>query len=71
MDVNLAGDRRLILQHSILNGVRLDERGTREVLQHLADLWGYDVSLREVDAGGVLAKDHAASPRQHLHQGAA
>ena len=71
VDVNLAGDRRLILQHSILNGVRLDERGTREVLQHLADLWGYDVSLREVDAGGVLAKDHAASPRQHLHQGAA
>ncbi len=71
VDVNLAGDRRLLLQHAILNGMRLDERATREVLQNLADLWGYDVSLREVDPSGALVKDHAASPRQHLQQGAA
>jgi stage V sporulation protein R len=63
VDVDLAGDRRLILQHSILNSMRLDERETREVLQHLADLWGYDVYLREVDPSGAVVKEHAASSR--------
>ncbi|MDR3463882.1 MAG: SpoVR family protein, partial [Beijerinckiaceae bacterium] len=63
VDVDLAGDRRLILQHSILNSQRLDERETREVLQHLADLWGYDVYLREVDPAGAVVKEHAASSR--------
>jgi stage V sporulation protein R len=64
VDVNLAGDRRLILHHRALNRVLLDEADSRLVLQHLADLWGYDVLLKEVDPAtdGVL-KEHAASPR--------
>jgi stage V sporulation protein R len=33
------------------------------VLQHLADLWTYDVLLREVDASGTVLKEHSASPR--------
>ena len=37
------------MQHNVLNGILLDEREAREVLQHLADLWGYDVHLKEVD----------------------
>ena len=49
VDVDLAGDRRLMLQHNVLNGMLLAERETREVLQHLADLWGYDVHLKEVE----------------------
>ena len=66
IDVDLAGDRRLMLQHNILNGVLMQERETREVLQHLADLWGYDVHLKEVDqgAGGKVLKEHSASARQ-------
>ncbi len=66
VDVDLAGDRRLILQHTMLNGMPLDEMATREVLQHLANLWGYDVYLREVDKAGSVAKEHAASSRPVL-----
>jgi stage V sporulation protein R len=44
--------------------VLLEEKDARLVLQHLADLWGYDVVLKEVDPAddGVL-KEHSASPR--------
>jgi spore cortex formation protein SpoVR/YcgB (stage V sporulation) len=64
VDVNLATDRRLVLHHRALNRVLLDEKDARLVLQHLADLWGYDVVMKEIDPGtdGVL-KEHAASPR--------
>lgn len=66
-DVNLAGDRRLILHHRALNRVLLDEGDTRLVLQHLADLWGYDVLLKEVDPGNeAVLKEHAASPRGNI-----
>ncbi len=72
IDVDLAGDRRLMLQHNVLNGVLMQERETREVLQHLADLWGYDVHLKEVDqgAGGKVLKEHSASARQAFLAGA-
>ncbi len=64
VDVNLAGDRRLILHHRALNRVLLEERDARFVLQHLADLWGYDVLLKEVDPGtDSVLKEHAATPR--------
>jgi stage V sporulation protein R len=67
VDVNLAGDRRLILHHRALNRVLLDEGDTRLVLQHLADLWGYDVLLKEVDpASDAVLKEHAASPRGNI-----
>ena len=33
------------------------------MLQHLADLWSYDVMLREVDVRDTVLKEHAASPR--------
>ena len=64
VDVDLAGDRRLVLHHSVLNGMLLDENDLSAVLRHLADLWGYDVVLKEVEAGGTVLKEHAASPRQ-------
>ena len=64
VDVDLAGDRRLLLQHNMLNDIRLEERETRDVVQHLADLWGYDVQLREVDAqSGAFVKEYTASAR--------
>jgi spore cortex formation protein SpoVR/YcgB (stage V sporulation) len=33
------------------------------VLQHLADLWSYDVSLVEVDASGEVLKEYVMNPR--------
>src|SRR5262249_45794400 len=64
VDVDLAGDRRLLLRHSVVNGSLLDEADTRHVLQHLADLWSYDVLLRETDASDTVLKEHLASPRE-------
>jgi stage V sporulation protein R len=64
VDVDLAGDRRLILHHSVVNGSLLAETDTKRVFQHLADLWSYDVLLREVEGSGKVVKEHAASPRK-------
>ncbi len=69
VDVNLATDRRLIVHHRALNRVLLEEKDARLVLQHLADLWGYDVVLKEVDpADDAVLKEHAASPRAGILQ---
>ncbi len=38
---------RLELRHHVVDGVTLEEKDADRVLQHLADLWGY-----EVQAGG-------------------
>jgi spore cortex formation protein SpoVR/YcgB (stage V sporulation) len=65
VDVDLAGDRRLFLRHTVVNGLLLEEADTRRVLQHLADLWGYDIVLREVEADGeAVRQQYAISPRQ-------
>jgi spore cortex formation protein SpoVR/YcgB (stage V sporulation) len=65
VDVDLAGDRRLFLQHTVVNGLLLEETDTRRVLQHLADLWGYDIVLREVEADGeAVRQQYAVGPRQ-------
>lgn len=65
VDVDLEGDRRLVLQHAVTNRILLDEGEARRVLQHVADLWGYDVLLKEVEpkSGGVL-KEHKACARE-------
>ena len=67
VDVDLVGDRCLMVQHNIVDDILLDERETVEVLQHLADLWGYDVHLREVNvATETLVKEHKASARRRF-----
>jgi spore cortex formation protein SpoVR/YcgB (stage V sporulation) len=63
VDVDLAGDRRLMLTHAVLNGAQLNEADAKRVLQHLADLWTYDVRLAEIDASGKVLKDYTVSPR--------
>lgn len=64
VDVNLEGDRRLILHHRALNRVLLEEKDASLVMQHLADMWGYDVLLKEIDpATDAVLKEHAASPK--------
>jgi stage V sporulation protein R len=47
--------------------VLMAESDVGPVLQHLADLWSYDVQLKEIDrATGKALKEHRASAR-HTH----
>ncbi len=62
-DVDLSGDRRLMLRHSVVKGAQLNESDAKRVLQHLADLWSYDVSLVEADATDKILKEYAVNPR--------
>jgi stage V sporulation protein R len=63
VDVDLAGDRRLMLRHAVVKGAQLNETDAQRVLQHLADLWTYDVSLVEVGADGKQLKEYVLHPR--------
>jgi spore cortex formation protein SpoVR/YcgB (stage V sporulation) len=63
-DVDLSGDRRLIMHHYALNGALLHAKDAARVLQHVADLWGYDVVMKELETGtGALLKEHVVVPR--------
>ena len=67
VDVDLAGDRKLILEHHVINGVLLAESDADRVLQHLADLWGYEVCLSEIDReSGKELKQHRAQPQSTM-----
>ena len=50
VDVDLTGDRCLILAHYVHDGVLLEEKSSRAVLRHASVLWGYSVKLLEIDA---------------------
>ena len=52
VDVDLLGNRELVLRHTARNGVRLASSTRDGVLQHIRRLWGYGVRLQEVEAGG-------------------
>ena len=39
------------------------ETDAKRVLQHLADLWSYDVSLVEVDTSDKVLREYVLSPR--------
>ncbi len=47
VDVDLRGDRELILRHTVRHGVTLAAAGREPVLRHIRRLWGYDVRLEE------------------------
>lgn len=58
-DVDLRGDRKLVIEHKTKNGVLLDQKEAELVLQHIANLWGYDVYMRETNpSDGSLLKSH-------------
>jgi spore cortex formation protein SpoVR/YcgB (stage V sporulation) len=64
VDVDLAGDRKLILHHRVAERQLLEAEDARLVLQHLADLWGYDCVLKEIDPRTeAVLKEHHASAR--------
>ena len=52
-----------MLRHTMVKGAQLNEADAKRVLQHLADLWTYDVSLAEVDATDKVLKEYVVSPR--------
>jgi spore cortex formation protein SpoVR/YcgB (stage V sporulation) len=59
VDVDLAGDRCLVLSHTVYNGILLEEKTCQSVLRHIAGLWGYNVRLVETDAvGDEILKTH-------------
>ena len=66
VDVDLAGDRKLILQHRVLDGMLLEEDDAQKVLQYVAELWGYDVKLIECGEDGAELATHTASPRRAI-----
>ncbi len=51
VDVDLLGDRPLILRHTTRKGVGLAEAGRDATLRHIRRLWGYEVRLEETPAG--------------------
>jgi spore cortex formation protein SpoVR/YcgB (stage V sporulation) len=50
VDVDMAGDRTLVLKHNVLDKITLDEKSCQSVLRHVAELWSYPVRLLEIDA---------------------
>ncbi|HVC51487.1 MAG TPA: SpoVR family protein [Stellaceae bacterium] len=50
VDVDLTGDRCLVLAHYAHDGVLLEDKTCRAVLRYTSSLWGYTVKLLEIDA---------------------
>ncbi len=50
-DVDLRGDRELILRHAVRNGVPLAAASREQVLRHIRRLWGYEVRMQESRSG--------------------
>ena len=62
-DVDLKGNRRLILTHHVRDGQLLNKSDCDNVLLYLAQIWGYGVKLLEVDAeSGRTLRKHTAVP---------
>ncbi len=64
VDVDLAGDRRLMLQHRARPGQLLAQHDAELTLRYVAELWGYEVTLQEIDSESeaVLATHRAKPP---------
>ncbi len=65
-DVDLEGDRCLVLSHAVHDGVLLDEASAKAVLLQLSTLWHYGIRLEEVDAASdkVLKTHEIAAKHQ-------
>jgi len=65
VDVDLSGDRRLLLEHRTRPGRLLAQKDAMATLRQLAVLWGYEVRLQEVDvANESVLVTHTASPQR-------
>jgi stage V sporulation protein R len=50
-DADLSGSRRLVVTHTVRDGILLDKAEADRVQQYIARLWGYRVKLLEVEDG--------------------
>jgi stage V sporulation protein R len=66
VDVDLSGDRRLMLEHRTRPGQLLAKKDAEATLKYLAMLWGYEVRLHEVDSvtEAVLATHTSSPPKE-------
>ena len=66
VDVDLRGDRELVLRQNIRNGIPLAEQGREEVLPYIRRLWGYDVRLEGVDqtTGETVYESRVSRPAE-------
>lgn len=48
-NVDLHGNRSMVLTHSMNNDITLDEKQATMVISHIHRLWGYDVIMNSVD----------------------
>lgn len=65
VDVDLRGDRRLCLEHSMRDGIPLEEQSRGDVIKYLRQLWGYDVRLVGIDdKSNEMVYEEAAVPNE-------
>ncbi|HLY54919.1 MAG TPA: SpoVR family protein [Stellaceae bacterium] len=65
VEVDLTGDRVLVLRHAVQNGILLEEKTCQSVLREAQELWGYGVRLIEADASSdEPLKTHEVQPRK-------
>jgi spore cortex formation protein SpoVR/YcgB (stage V sporulation) len=64
-DVDLRGDRELVLKHTIRDDVPLADGSRKDVLAYVRALWGYDVRLEgiEQDTGKTAYTDQTAQEK--------
>jgi stage V sporulation protein R len=53
-NVDRWGDRQLTLRHYMVNGRYLDGDSSKEVLKHIAALWGFTVRMETVNEDGTI-----------------
>ncbi|MDP2697382.1 SpoVR family protein [Thalassospira sp.] len=60
VDVDLNGNRQLIIQHTQHDGIRLEKSEAEMTLGYIGRLWGYGVTLQAVDneSGEILHEMH-------------
>ncbi len=59
-NVDLHGNRSMILSHNITNGMTLEEKQARQVIAHIRRLWGYDITLNSLDTqSGKIIKSYS------------
>lgn len=60
-DADLRGDRELKLTHAVREGIILDPKNRDEVLKHVRQLWGYNVSMTALDQESGARVSHVST----------
>ena len=69
-DLDMTGDRVLVLKHAVNNGILLDENTSQSVMAEMQELWGYGVRLQEVNSvTDECLKTQEIQPRKAAKRG--